>query len=470
MAHFPASRARGYSLNREAPCRLTRLALALRIATALAAPAIALWPAAAVLAQTAPAEQARGYRIPAGALAENLSRFADDAGVTVLFDAALVGQRRGAGLNGEYSVVDGFARLLAGSGLAARERSPGVFVLQALPAGGVTQLTPVTVEGEGAAVTPAWETRSDRRRLDDAQVRGWGDLGKRLEPGVNFNRQNNSINIRGLDQDRVLTRVDGIRLPWLDDGARGVKGGLEAVDFNSLSRLDIVRGVDASAGGSGAISGMADLYTLDPSDLLSDGKTFGALAKTDYDTADSSWGANAALAGQIHSNTFWLVQAGVRNGHALDNRGDVGGYGPRRSESTPEDYDQRSFLLKLQQRVEGGHRFGLTGEYFKRKATQDSMFEQGPGTSYLIGENTTRKETERGRVSFDYSYKAPGEGAGSTAPRRWCIGSACSSTARWMASAAATRGPSGTRVMAFPAAPMAARIPSVKPCSAPMPS
>jgi hemoglobin/transferrin/lactoferrin receptor protein len=246
--------------------------------------------------------------------------------------------------------------------------------------------------------------------MDDLQIRNWSDLGKRAEPGVSFNRQNNSINIRGLDQDRVLTRVDGIRLPWLDDGARGVKGGLEAVDFNSLSRLDIVRGADASGGGSGAISGIADLHTLDPSDLLGDGRTFGALAKTDYDSADSSWGANAALAGQVHNNTFWLVQAGVRNGHALDNRGDVGGYGAKRSQPSPEDYDQRSFLLKLQQRVEGGHRFGLTGEYFKRNADIDSMFEQGAGTSYLYGENSTRKETERERVSLDYSYKAPGDG------------------------------------------------------------
>ena len=408
MAYFPAGRASGFP-HPGAHNRLTRLALALRLATALAAPAVMLWPAAAAQAQAAQSA-ARSYRIPAGPLAENLSRFADNAGVTVLFDATLVGQRRGAGLNGEYSVADGFARLLAGSGLAARERSPGVFVLQPAPQAGVTQLSPVTVEGEGAVATPAWETRTDRKRMDDLQIKNWSDLGKRAEPGVSFNRQNNSINIRGLDQDRVLTRVDGIRLPWLDDGARGVKGGLEAVDFNSLSRLDIVRGADASSGGSGAISGMADLHTLDPSDLLTDGKTFGALAKTDYDTADSSWGANAALAGQIHSNTFWLVQAGLRNGHALDNRGDIGGYGPRRTEPTPENYDQRSFLLKLQQRVEGGHRFGLTGEYFKRNATQDSMFEQGPGTSYLIGENTTKKETERERVSFDYSYKAPSTG------------------------------------------------------------
>ncbi|MCY1207777.1 Vitamin B12 transporter BtuB [compost metagenome] len=410
MAHLPAGRASGSRLARGAQCRLTHLAAAVHAALALTALSGALLPAAGAWAQASEQAQARGYRIPAGPLAEALPRFADSAGVTVLFDAALVGQRRTAGLDGVYSVSEGFSRLLAGSGLGARERSARVYVLEAQAPAGVTQLAPVKVEGEGAVAAPAWQTSTDRKRMDDLQIRNWSDLGKRAEPGVSFNRQNNSINIRGLDQDRVLTRVDGIRLPWLDDGARGVKGGLEAVDFNSLSRLDIVRGADASGGGSGAISGIADLHTLDPSDLLDDGRTFGALAKTDYDSADSSWGANAALAGQVHNNTFWLVQAGVRNGHALDNRGDVGGYGAKRSQPSPEDYDQRSFLLKLQQRVEGGHRFGLTGEYFKRNADIDSMFEQGAGTSYLYGENSTRKETERERVSLDYSYKAPGDG------------------------------------------------------------
>lgn len=416
MAYLPAGRASGSPTPPDAQPRLTRLSGAVHAALALAAVSAAMLPLAVAQAQASPSAQAasqgaaRSYRIPAGTLAEALPRFADSAGVTILFDARLVGQRRTAGLDGTYSVGEGFTRLLDGSGLAVQQRSAGVFVLQAAPQPGVTQLAPVKVEGEGAVVTPAWETSTDRKRLDDLQIRNWSDLGKRAEPGVSFNRSNNSINIRGLDQDRVLTRVDGIRLPWLDDGARGVKGGLESVDFNSLSRLDIVRGADATGGGSGAISGIADLYTLDPSDLLTDGKTFGALAKTDYDSADASWGANAALAGQIHSNTFWLVQAGVRNGHDLDNRGDVGGYGPKRSQPSPEDYDQQSFLLKLQQRADGGHRFGLTGEYFKRRADIDNMYEQGAGTSYLYGENSTKKETERERVSFDYSYKAPSEG------------------------------------------------------------
>ncbi|WP_211485823.1 STN domain-containing protein, partial [Achromobacter ruhlandii] len=159
MAHFPASRARGYSLNREVPCRLTRLALALRIAPALAAPAVALWPAAAALAQIAPTEQARTYRIPAGPLAENLSRFADNAGVTVLFDAALVGQRRGAGLNGDYAVADAFARLLAGRGLAPRARRPGGVRPRAFPASRRTPPTPAPADADGVWGPPRPEAR-----------------------------------------------------------------------------------------------------------------------------------------------------------------------------------------------------------------------------------------------------------------------------------------------------------------------
>ena len=88
------------------------------------------WPRrrACTGAAQAQAVQARAasYRIPAGPLAEALPRFADAAGVTVLFDAALLGARGTGGLNGSYSVSEGFARLLAGSGLAARERSAGI--------------------------------------------------------------------------------------------------------------------------------------------------------------------------------------------------------------------------------------------------------------------------------------------------------------------------------------------------------
>ena len=91
---------------------------------------------------------------------------------------------------------EGFARLLASSGLAARERSAGIYVL--VPQAGVTNLDPVRVEGEGSRPAPAWQSSTDRKRLDELQVRNWSDFGRRVEPGVNFNRLTNSINIRGL--------------------------------------------------------------------------------------------------------------------------------------------------------------------------------------------------------------------------------------------------------------------------------
>ena len=69
----------------------------------------------------------------------------------------------------------------------------------------MTNLDPVRVEGEGSRPAPAWQSSTDRKRLDELQVRNWSDFGRRVEPGVNFNRLTNSINIRGLDQDRVLT-------------------------------------------------------------------------------------------------------------------------------------------------------------------------------------------------------------------------------------------------------------------------
>ena len=77
--------------------------------------------------------------------------------------------------------------------------------------------------------------------------------------------------------------------------------------------------------------------------------------------------------------------------------------------------------------VDGGHRFGVTGE-FKRTADFDNMFEQGAGTSYLYGENSVRKETERQRVSLDYSYRRRPTAACSIPSRPRSIGSAC----RWI--------------------------------------
>ena len=98
---------------------------------ALAAPAIL--PALAH-AQNPPQQSAkRVYDIPAGPLGAALSRFAGAAGVVLSFDAALTAGRESGGLHGSYDVDEGFARLLAGSGLEARAQGDGSYLLQPAP-------------------------------------------------------------------------------------------------------------------------------------------------------------------------------------------------------------------------------------------------------------------------------------------------------------------------------------------------
>ncbi|MGE8361128.1 TonB-dependent hemoglobin/transferrin/lactoferrin family receptor [Pseudomonas sp.] len=246
-------------------------------------------------------------------------------------------------------------------------------------------------------------TRTDAETLERRQIRSFDDLGRRSEPGVSFNRTNNSINIRGLDRDRVLTTIDGIRMPWLNDTVREVSGGLDSIDFQSLSSIDVVRGANSSQVGSGALGGALQLRTLNPDDLLGESENFAGLLKSDYDSADESWGLNAALAGRMQ-DTSWLLQVGGRQGHELDNMGNSSLLGTRRTEANPSDTDQDSLLFKLQQNLQGGHRVGLTAEMFEREEDIDSRINQGT-TNYPRQYDTT-ETNERKRVSFDHQFRA----------------------------------------------------------------
>lgn len=268
-----------------------------------------------------------------------------------------------------------------------------------------TPLKPITVTGKGArtATSPLTET-VERTEIQERMVTDFQDLGRRIDAGVNFNTQNNSINIRGLQDNRVLTTLDGIRVPWLVDPRGSAQGGLNAFDFDGLSSIDITKGADSSRYGSGALGGVVQLRTLDPQDLIDEGKQFGALVKTGYDSADKSINGNAAVAGHIE-DTWLLFQGGYKQGHETGNEGDIGGYTTTRTEANPADFDQKNALVKLYQDIDGGHRFGLTGELFNRDEDIDNM--RGTTASYEPGSLQSGEEVDRKRISASYDYISP---------------------------------------------------------------
>lgn len=292
----------------------------------------------------------------------------------------------------------------------------GALAQTAAPSEGAVQLRPVIVQargeqsGTGSFAGTATTSTTTRPVLENRSIDSIDDLGRREEAGVTFNRANRSVNVRGLDGSRVLTTIDGVRVPYLADATRGASGGVDSFDFNTLSAVHLTRGADPTLG-SGALGGVLALRTLEPEDLLLGGRPIGIFTRNGYDSADRSWFTSGAVAMRF-GDTSMLLQGGYRDGRALANQGTVGGIGPTRTEPNPRDYDQYNVLGKIYQAFGEGHRLGLTGEIFRRNEDIETLTTQTERGTYRAGDHRSGEEVERRRVSLSYEYDAPERGTG----------------------------------------------------------
>ncbi|AYM57982.1 TonB-dependent hemoglobin/transferrin/lactoferrin family receptor [Agrobacterium fabrum] len=289
---------------------------------------------------------------------------------------------------------------------------------------GTTTLEKIVVKGKrvksanAAADTPlaSQTTAEDIRKKDIGSIK---DLGNTTEPGVDYVDSKpgrpGGLFIRGLGGARVVTLIDNIPVPYFNNFARQgqatttLSDTSSSFDFSSLSSVDVVRGADSSRIGSGALGGALVLRTLEPEDLIGEGKDWGGVAKTSYDSEDRSVGGSLAVAKKIE-NTSVLFQGSYKRGNETDNRGTADIYGTRRTKPNPADTYESNLMFKIRQDLEGGHRIGLTAERYSLRNRSDMKTLQGvsvSGSTYRIGDYRGYEDTERDRVSLDYEYEAP---------------------------------------------------------------
>ncbi|QPF75403.1 TonB-dependent receptor [Roseateles sp. DAIF2] len=251
-------------------------------------------------AQAAPQQQAaaRAYDIPAGPLAEALSRFGAASGLLISVDARLTEQRQSPGLRGAYGPDEGLHALLAGTGLMAQRTPQGNLTLVPAPqpGKGALQLAPLRVQGEAAAqglalhaspqeeaLAPYREARSinqiDRETLERFRGTSPGEMLKGV-PGVQMGDLRNGhsldVNIRGLQgQGRVAVVVDGSQQSL--DVYRGYAGQQQRsyLDPDLIGSVTIDKGPSLSLDGAGAIAGVVSMRTLQARDILADGASSG---------------------------------------------------------------------------------------------------------------------------------------------------------------------------------------------------
>ncbi|WP_332066072.1 TonB-dependent hemoglobin/transferrin/lactoferrin family receptor [Bartonella sp. CB189] len=268
----------------------------------------------------------------------------------------------------------------------------------------ITELQPIVIKGKKDALDSATilTNRITSKDINAKQISDIYDV-SRLDPSVSYNPKKNSIAIRGLDADRVLTTIDGIALPWFEDIVRG-KGGNTTFDFGALSTLDIIQGADSSIYGSGALGGVVSLRTLNPEDLITKEKNWGGLIKGGYNSVDNSWRLDQAIAIRNHQ-TFLLFQGSRSEGHERKNMGTIEGY-ENRTRKNPANFDQNNLLFKIHQYFGDEHKLGFTAERFHRHNNTHTL---NASTRYSPGSVYDQEKKHRERFSLSYDYNGHGD-------------------------------------------------------------
>lgn len=313
--------------------------------------------------------------------------------------------------------------LMACTAISVVSLQPGMALAQDAATASATELQTITVKTtkktarqkleKGAADTPfTSETTAEELRKKD--IGSISDLAASSEPGVDFDQTKpgkpGGLYIRGLGGARVVTLVDGIPIPYFENFARNDQATTSlsdpnsSFDFSSLSTVDVVRGADSSKAGSGALGGALVLRTLEPEDLIEDGRDWGAVVKTTFDSADKGLGGSLAAAKKL-GNTSVLFQGSYRYSNEMSSKGNADVLGTKRSKANPADTHLSNLLFKVRQDIEGGHRIGLTAERYESNTDTDL---KTLWANYKPG-YTGWDDTLRERVSLDYSYEALSE-------------------------------------------------------------
>lgn len=239
-------------------------------------------------------------------------------------------------------------------------------------------VTATRAEAEADAI-PATLTSLNREEMDRRLPTDAVDLFAH-EPDVAMPRDlrrhgATRINIRGIEDNRVVRMVDGVRLPDFYNGGGPTNFTLSAMPTTMpdlLKRVEIVRGAASSLYGSDAVGGVVGFITLDPADLLGADEPYAFRYRATYTGANQ--GLTQTLLGAVRGEAVDLLVGYSRgNSEEYRNQGDVGGTSPTRTEPNPQNIRDQGLLAKLILRPAAGHKLTANLEGRDQSAGTDVL-------------------------------------------------------------------------------------------------
>ncbi|MDR7095192.1 TonB-dependent hemoglobin/transferrin/lactoferrin family receptor [Hydrogenophaga laconesensis] len=311
--------------------------------------------------------------------------------------------------------------LMAGPTLAQTAAPDAAPIAQA---GGTSSLRELVISGSRSEraieEVPASIDVIGGEDLDPARVQDIRDLVREI-PNVSVKRApqrfggvtgstgrdgNAGFNIRGLDGNRVLLTVDGIRVPReLSSGVFGSAAfGRDYYDLGLISRVEILRGANSALYGSDGLAGMVAMFTTEPKDLLKPGQTFGGRVSLRADSEDDSRGVGVTLAGAPNDTLQWLGSVQLGRSGELDNQGENHALNSTRTAPNPQKDKSASVMGKVVLTPGAGQRHTLTLEHVDKSGEVEAYTARSTtATGTLDVDGTT--DMQRTRLSWDGRFK-----------------------------------------------------------------
>jgi hemoglobin/transferrin/lactoferrin receptor protein len=212
------------------------------------------------------------------------------------------------------------------------------------------------------------------------------------------------VNIRGIEDNRVIQLLDGVRLPDYRRGGGPSNFTTSAIptampDF--LKRVEVLRGPSSSLYGSDAIGGVVGYFTLDPVDIAGD-KAQGLRYRATYQGVNDATTHTVLGAFRGESAEVLLGYSGSR-GHEYDNKGTIGGTSLTRTEPNPQEVRDDGLLAKFILKPAAGHKLTATLEGRKQSVTTEvlRLSRSLPRVTAMDGDDNS----ERVRASIEWEHE-----------------------------------------------------------------
>jgi hemoglobin/transferrin/lactoferrin receptor protein len=220
---------------------------------------------------------------------------------------------------------------------------------------------------------------------------------------------NSGFNIRGLEGNRVLIQVDGVRTPdAYAFGAQSVGRG-DYVDLDILKSVEIVRGPASALYGSDGLAGSVSFITKDPADVLGAQRDWSLGASASYASADEQF-SQGVLAAARFGALETLVAYSHRDGEGQETGGENNAANTDRTTANPEDNRANSVLAKAIYSLNDANRVRLTFDHRDRDVSWNvlSAISKPPLTATSTLGLTAWDDVNRDRLTLDYEFTGEG--------------------------------------------------------------